>query len=225
VDHKNTGVINLANMSLSYDGKNMVLQNVNYFVNKGDFIILTGASGSGKSTLLKSFYGVLKPMSGYMEVNGVEISESKNKEIYDLRRSLGIIFQDFKLIKQLNVKRNVFMPLEIEGSSWSQSKEKVERLLGYVDILHLANKMPAEISGGEQQRVAFARALVSNPDIILADEPTGNLDQKSTDIIYGLLEAANRSGKTVIIATHAVPENLSVPFKRIAIKERTLVEQ
>ncbi|MCV6608069.1 MAG: ABC transporter ATP-binding protein [Campylobacterales bacterium] len=224
IDNKLKGVINFANMSLTYDGKSSILQNVNFYVNKGEFVFLTGVSGSGKSTLLKSLYGAIKPVSGHLVVNGTDLMEANSNQIYDLRKELGIVFQDYKLISHLNIGENVSLPQEIKGKTDSEVRTTLEKMLGYMNILHLINKMPTEISGGEQQRAGLARALISNPDIILADEPTGNLDARSKQIVFDLLEAANRSGKTVVVATHDIPDFISVQTRVVTIENHRLVE-
>ncbi len=212
-------VIIAKNLSLAYSKEETIINKVNFSVDSGSFVFITGASGSGKSTLLKSLYGALKPVEGSLVVGGVELSGVSNKKLNFLRRHLGIVFQDYKLIKEWTIEKNIMLPLIINGYEKTVTQNQVDSLLKHVKLKHQAGKYPLELSGGEQQRVAMARALAHNPILILADEPTGNLDEYSSQVIWNLLEGANEQlGTTVIVVTHHIPETMSVDYKHYHIE-------
>ena len=212
-------VISAENLSLAYSDDETIINKINFSVNSGSFIFITGASGSGKSTLLKSLYGALKPKEGQLIVGGVELNSVKAKKLNFLRRHIGIVFQDYKLVKEWTIEKNIMLPLIINGYEKSITKNQVESLLKHVRLMHQAGKYPPELSGGEQQRVAMARALSHNPILILADEPTGNLDDYSAKLIWNLLVGANEQLKTtVIVVTHNIPQNINVEYKHFHIE-------
>ena len=212
-------VIVAENLSLAYSKDETIINKVNFSVDSGSFVFVTGASGSGKSTLLKSLYGALKPKEGSLVVGGVELNGVSNKKLNFLRRHLGIVFQDYKLIKEWTIEKNIMLPLIINGYDKSVTQNQVDSLLKHVKLQHQAGKFPLELSGGEQQRVAMARALAHNPILILADEPTGNLDEYSSQVIWNLLEGANEQLKTtVIVVTHHIPETMTVDYKHYNIE-------
>ena len=212
-------VISAENLSLAYSDDETIINKINFSVNSGSFIFITGASGSGKSTLLKSLYGALKPKEGQLIVGGVELNSVKAKKLNFLRRHIGIVFQDYKLVKEWTIEKNIMLPLIINGYEKSVTKNQVESLLKHVRLMHQAGKYPPELSGGEQQRVAMARALSHNPILILADEPTGNLDDYSAKLIWNLLVGANEQLKTtVIVVTHNIPQNINVEYKHFHIE-------
>jgi cell division transport system ATP-binding protein len=212
-------VISAENLSLAYSDDETIINKINFSVNSGSFIFITGASGSGKSTLLKSLYGALKPKEGQLIVGGVELNNVKTKKLNFLRRHIGIVFQDYKLVKEWTIEKNIMLPLIINGYEKSVTKNQVESLLKHVRLMHQAGKYPPELSGGEQQRVAMARALSHNPILILADEPTGNLDDYSAKLIWNLLVGANEQLKTtVIVVTHNIPQNINVEYKHFHIE-------
>ena len=212
-------------ISLSYNSEETIISKANFSVSSGDFVFITGASGSGKSTLLRSFYGALRPESGSLIVGGVEVNNITNARLNFLRRHIGIVFQDYKLIKDWNIEKNVALPLLINGYAKDISDIQVDKLLNHVKLSHKKEKYPQELSGGEQQRVAMARALAHNPILILADEPTGNLDDYSSRLIWNLLEGANTQLKaTVVIVTHHIPEDLGVSYKHFNIEGGTVYE-
>jgi len=212
-------VIIAQNLSLAYSKDETIINKVNFSVDSGSFVFITGASGSGKSTLLKSLYGALKPVEGSLVVGGVELNGVSNKKLNFLRRHLGIVFQDYKLIKEWTIEKNIMLPLIINGYEKTVTQNQVDSLLKHVKLKHQAGKYPLELSGGEQQRVAMARALAHNPILILADEPTGNLDEYSSQVIWNLLEGANEQlGTTVIVVTHHIPETMSVDYKHYNIE-------
>ncbi len=212
-------------ISLAYNSEETIISKANFSVSSGDFVFITGASGSGKSTLLRSFYGALRPENGSLIVGGVEVNNITNARLNFLRRHIGIVFQDYKLIKDWNIEKNVALPLLINGYAKDISDIQVDKLLNHVKLSHKKEKYPQELSGGEQQRVAMARALAHNPILILADEPTGNLDDYSSRLIWNLLEGANTQLKaTVVIVTHHIPEDLGVSYKHFNIEGGTVYE-
>ncbi|WP_200763879.1 cell division ATP-binding protein FtsE [Nitrosophilus alvini] len=218
-------VIVAQDLKLAYNENEPVITESSFEIESGSFVFITGPSGSGKSTLIRSFYGALKPSGGILEVGGVKLNKISSSKLSFLRKYLGIIFQDYKLIKEWNVKKNVMLPLIIAGYSKDVCELQTQKLLKHVKLSHKAERYPYELSGGEQQRVAMARALAHNPVIILADEPTGNLDEYSSEVIWNLLEGANEQlGTTVVVVTHHIPVHLSVNFKHFHIEDGTIYE-
>lgn len=212
-------VIIADNLSLSYSNDEAIINKVNFSVNSGSFVFITGASGSGKSTLLKSLYGALKPAQGSLIVGGVELSSVSRSKLNFLRRHIGIVFQDYKLVKEWTIEKNIMLPLIINGYEKNVTKNQVDSLLKHVRLKHQSGKYPQELSGGEQQRVAMARALSHNPILILADEPTGNLDDYSSGLIWNLLEGANTQlNTTVIVVTHHIPQAMNIDYKHFHIE-------
>jgi cell division transport system ATP-binding protein len=178
------------------------LHNVSLRVGKGEFVFLTGPSGAGKSTLLKLLYMDERPTSGEVRVSAYSSRTIKRREIAQLRRRLGIVFQDFRLLEDRTAEQNVAFALQVIGMRASSIPARVARVLTQVGLASKATALPKELSGGEQQRVAFARALVNNPFVLIADEPTGNLDERATRGIFQLLREINASGTAVVMATH-----------------------
>ncbi len=218
-------VIIAEDLSLSYSDDETIINKINFSVNSGCFVFITGASGSGKSTLLKSLYGALKPAQGSLVVGGVEISKVSKSKLNFLRRHIGIVFQDYKLIKEWTIEKNIMLPLIINGYEKNVTQNQVDSLLKHVRLKHQSGKYPLELSGGEQQRVAMARALSHNPILILADEPTGNLDDYSAGLIWNLLEGANTQLKTtVIVVTHNIPETMNIDYKHFHIEYGSIHE-
>ncbi len=212
-------VIMAQDISLSYSNDETIINKATFSIESGSFVFITGASGSGKSTLLKSLYGALKPTQGSLVVGGVELKGVTKSKLNFLRKHIGIVFQDYKLIKEWTIEKNIMLPLIINGYDKSVTQNQVDSLLKHVRLMHQAGKYPLELSGGEQQRVAMARALSHNPILILADEPTGNLDDYSSGLIWNLLEGANEQlNTTVIVVTHNIPETLTVDYKHYNIE-------
>jgi len=212
-------VIIAENLSLAYSNDETIIKKANFSIDSGSFVFITGASGSGKSTLLKSLYGSLKPIEGSLVVGGVELRGVSSSKLNFLRKHLGIVFQDYKLVKEWTIEKNIMLPLIINGYEKSVTQNQVDSLLKHVKLRHQAGKYPLELSGGEQQRVAMARALAHNPILILADEPTGNLDDYSSQLIWNLLEGANEQLKTtIIVVTHHIPESMNVNYKHYHIE-------
>ena len=172
-------------------------------INKGEFVFVIGASGSGKSTLIKMLYREEKPTQGTVEIGGINVGKLRNRTVYKLRRKLGIVFQDFKLLPKLTVYENVAFALECLGMKGQEIRPKVIKALDHVGLKDKIRSFPNELSGGEQQRVCIARAIVNDPKLWICDEPTGNLDPKTSKGIMDVLETINKElGTTIIMATH-----------------------
>jgi len=218
-------MITAKNITLSYEKDKSIIEKANFNIKEKEFIVICGPSGSGKSTLLKSIYGRLEIDEGILEVNGIDISEKEYQKTLDLRKNLGIIFQDFKLISDFTIEENIAAPLKIHNYEENIIEKQVNNLVSHVMLSHKAGSYPEQLSGGEQQRVAVARAIGHNPKIILADEPTGSLDDYSANIVWDLLQNANQQlGITIIIATHKIPDNLEVSYRKFNINEKVLYE-
>ena len=196
-------MIQLFHVYKSFGSTNPALIDVSLTVKKGGFVFITGPSGAGKSTLLKIIFCAEKPTSGNALVNGRNLNRIKDRELAFLRRRIGVVFQDFKLLPRRNVFENVALALEIMGLPLSMIRKKVHQTLRYLGLANKEGYYPPQLSGGEQQRVAIARAIINNPLILLADEPTGNLDPDLTMEIMALLKEIHIRGTTVIVATHS----------------------
>ena len=195
-------MIRFFNVTKEYARSGVALQDVSFRIAKGEFVFLTGPSGSGKSTLLKLIYLAELPTEGEVQVSGVNSQEIRRGDIAKLRRKLGIVFQDFRLLEDRNAEANVAFALEVTGAPRATIQPKVTRLLAQVGLGAKGSSYPRELSGGEQQRVAIARALANDPLVLIADEPTGNLDERATRGVYQLLRDINASGTAVVMATH-----------------------
>ena len=193
-------VIKANGLNISYGRDEPIITDASMQIKAQEFVFITGKSGSGKSTIIKSLYGELFPNRGELNVCGVDFKNISSSKLNLLRRYLGVVFQDYKLIDEWTVEQNVMLPLIIGGFSKSVCIKQAHKLLKHVKLLHKINKYPYELSGGEQQRVAMARALAHNPVLILADEPTGNLDSYSSEVIWNLLKGAKEHlGTTVLV--------------------------
>ena len=195
-------MIEFHNICFTYPNGVEALKNVNLYVEKGEFVFLVGSTGSGKSSILKMIYREIIPTSGDIYVNDRDITDMKRSQVPEFRRTLGVVFQDFKLIPYKTVYENIAYALEVTGVKSKDIKPKVEKALGLVNLADKAKRFPHEISGGEQQRTSIARAIVGDPIILVADEPTGNLDPESSWDIMELLDKINKNGTTIIMATH-----------------------
>ncbi|MFA9380430.1 MAG: cell division ATP-binding protein FtsE [Acetanaerobacterium sp.] len=212
-------MIKFTGVSVVYPNGTKALRDVNLKLDDGEFVFIVGASGAGKSTLIKLIMGEERPAKGTVEVNGYNISRIKRRHIPKLRRSMGVVFQDFRLIPTMSVYDNVAFALRVTGVTARDIRKRVPYILGLVELASKARSMPAELSGGEQQRVALARALVNNPSLIIADEPTGNIDPELSYEIIELLSEINRCGTTVLMVTHE--HDLVTRFnKRVVIVEK-----
>lgn len=195
-------MIELNHVTKVYDGNVTGVDDVNLRINDGEFVFIVGESGSGKSTLLRLLMRELKPTEGSIVINGKDITKLRRGKVAALRRNMGIVFQDYRLLPKRTVYENVAFALEVIEVSQRKIRRSVPAALNLVGLSHKSKSMPNEISGGEQQRTAIARAIVNNPSIVIADEPTGNLDPRNSEEIMEVLEAINRRGTTVIVATH-----------------------
>lgn len=199
-------IVEAKDLILEYDKSFKVINKANFNINVNDFVFITGQSGSGKSTLIRSMYGDMAISDGSLNVCLNELKDISRSSLALLRQRVGIIFQDFRLINEWNVERNVMLPLIIKGYNQSVCKKQAAKLLNHVNLLHKADKFPLELSGGEQQRVAMARALAHNPQLLLCDEPTGSLDDYSSEVIWRLLCSAKETlGTCVVVVTHKIP--------------------
>jgi cell division transport system ATP-binding protein len=218
-------IISAKNIELRYDNKKPIIQNGTFKINKKEFIFIGGDSGSGKSTLLKSLYAEKLPTKGQLKINNHTLGGLMGKNLRSLRKDIGIIFQDYKLIKEWTIEENIMLPLGINGYSKEVCKDQANKLLEHVKLTEVKGSYPDQLSGGEQQRVAVARALAHNPSIILADEPTGNLDDFSASVIWGLLKSANaRLDVTVIVVTHKIPNNFGINFRKLLLENGSIYE-
>ncbi len=195
-------MIELKNVTKVYDGKVVGVENLSLTINDGEFVFVVGESGSGKSTLLKLLMRELTPDEGQVIIDGKDITKLRRSKIAALRRKMGIVFQDYRLLPKRTVYDNVAFALQVIETAPKKIKKSVPAALNLVGLSHKAKSLPGEISGGEQQRTAIARAIVNNPPLVIADEPTGNLDPRNSEEIMEVLEAINQRGTTVIIATH-----------------------
>ena len=195
-------MIDLENVKKSYATGVQALNGISLHIDRGEFVFIVGDSGSGKSTLIKLLLKELDPTSGTIKVNGINLNRMKPKAIPKYRRKLGVVFQDFRLLKDRNVYENVAFAQRVIITPTKQIRKNVPKMLSLVGLAEKYKAYPKELSGGEQQRVALARALVNQPAILLADEPTGNLDPKNSKEIMKLLETINERGTTVVVVTH-----------------------
>ena len=216
-------MIRFHTVSKSYPKGTIALQNVSLHVSKGEFVFLTGHSGAGKSTVLKLMYAEQRPTSGDVRVSGFAVSSLRPADVPRLRRRLGIVFQDFRLLEDRTAEENVAFTLEVTGARADSIPSRVMRTLSQVGLAAKAQAYPQELSGGEQQRVAIARALVNDPAILLADEPTGNLDERATRGVFQLLRDINAGGTCVVMATHDLDLVRQTTYRTIEMREGAVV--
>lgn len=195
-------MIEVKNVTKSYGNGLPAIKNLNLSIDEGEFVFVVGASGSGKSTFIKLLLRELKPTEGTIEIDGVDISKLRSKGVARYRRNVGVVFQDFRLLNDRDVYSNIAFAQRVIGVSKKEIKKNAARVLNLVGLSEKYRSNPDELSGGEQQRVSLARALVNKPDILLADEPTGNLDPDNSREIMRLLDKINEQGTTVIVVTH-----------------------
>ena len=216
-------MIEFQSVSKKYSADALALSEVSFSIAKGELVYLAGPSGAGKSTLLKMIAAVERPTSGRVVVNGQDIGKLKKAGVPFLRRNLGIIFQQQRLLNDRNILANTMLPLIVTGASKGQAEQRARAALDKVGLLDRAKSMPLELSGGEQQRVAIARAIVNRPQIILADEPTANLDRAAADRVIDALHAFHSAGVTVLISSHD-EQILDAAARVIRLEHGQLVE-
>ena len=216
-------MIRFTDVTKEYPRTGVALTDVNLHVGKGEFLFLTGPSGSGKSTILKLIYMEELPTAGEVRVSGLSTTDVRRGEIAKLRRKLGIVFQDFRLLEDRTIEANVSFALEVTGAPRANIPSRVSRLLTQVGLASKATAYPRELSGGEQQRVAIARALVNEPYVLIADEPTGNLDDRATRGIFQLLREINAGGTAVMMATHNLELIRRHEFRTIEMNRGAIV--
>lgn len=195
-------LIEINNVTKRFKNGTVALNDVSLKINKGEFVFVIGQTGCGKSTLVKLIYREEKPTSGELFVGGINVAKIRNRKVYKIRRKMGVVFQDFKLLEKLTVYENVAFALEIFGLKSSEIHKKVLKALELVDLKGKAKDYPDQLSGGEKQRVAIARAIVNGPKLLICDEPTGNLDEKTSMEIMDVLKNVNSIGTTIIMVTH-----------------------
>ena len=216
-------MIEFSNVVKAYSVGTQALKGVSFQVEDGEFVFLVGPSGSGKSTIIKLITGELKPTSGEVHVNGYSLERIRKREIPYMRRTVGIVFQDFRLIQNKTVYENVAFVMRAVGAKEKEIRERVPYVLNLVGLDTKSRRHPGELSGGEQQRLAIARALVNNPSTIIADEPTGNLDPAMSLEIMSLLMEINNLGTTMLVVTHAKDLVERFPKRVIAIDEGVII--
>ena len=215
-------MVEFKNISFSYS-KDFGIYDIDLKVDDNEFCFLVGPTGSGKSSLLKMIYFDILPSEGEIDVLGYNSKKTRKNSIHKLRKKIGVIFQDYKLLKQRTVYENIALPLHINGVGRKKIKDNVEEALELTDLLDYQDKYPNQLSGGEQQRVCIARAIVKNPELILADEPTGNLDPAAAHKILKILEQINKEGTTIIMATHNYKLISDRDYRIIELKKGSLV--
>ena len=215
-------MVEFKNISFSYS-KDSGVYDIDLKVDDSEFCFLVGPTGSGKSSLLKMIYFDILPSEGEIDVLGYNSKKTRKNSIHKLRKKIGVIFQDYKLLKQRTVYENIALPLHINGVGRKKIKDNVEEALELTDLLDYQDKYPDQLSGGEQQRVCIARAIVKNPELILADEPTGNLDPAAAHKILKILEQINKEGTTIIMATHNYKLISDKDYRIIELKAGSLV--
>ncbi len=217
-------MIQVYNVSMSYKEDIEVLHEINFHVKEGEFAFLVGTSGAGKTTILRLLYRELAPTSGHIILAGKNLSQISRSQIPYLRRRMGVIFQDFKLLPNKTVQENIALAMKVTGAKRSQIRQQVDQLLHQMSLVHRKDALPEDISGGEQQRVAIARAMANDPVLLLADEPTGNLDPKLSLDIMHLFESFNFRGTTVMVATHDLSLVQQLGKRMIRIEDGRNVE-
>ncbi len=217
-------MIQLTNVSKFYD-EDIILKDISFIVNKGELCYLTGPSGAGKTTLLKLIYRAERPDNGKIFVAGWNVGELKQRTIPFLRRNVGVVFQDFRLLLNKTAFDNIALALRIQGLNRRQIEEEVNDALEEVGLKGKSHTLSQHLSGGEQQRVVIARAMVSKPTVMLADEPTGNLDPETSDIVIKLFKEINAKGTTVLIATHNKELFIGTGRRVISIKDKVIEKE
>ena len=216
-------MIRFTNAFKAYPRGSPALKDASFHVGRGEFLFLTGHSGAGKSTVLKLIYAEEFPTSGEVRVAGTMTSELRRRDVPRLRRRLGVVFQDFRLLEDRSAEANVAFALEVTGARRGTIAPRVMRVLAQVGLAAKAPAYPRELSGGEQQRVAIARALVNDPHVLLADEPTGNLDERAARGVFQLLRDINANGTAVVMATHNLELVRQAPYRVLELQDGAIV--
>ena len=216
-------MIRLQSVSKQFGAGDTALEDVSFVVDPGEFVFVVGPSGSGKTTLFRLLIRDMKPTAGSIHIGEWDIGNLPSQHVPTLRKKIGVVFQDLKLLKERTIFENVFFPLEVAGIDEKQAKDRVEEILEQVGIRQHKDKFPIQLSGGELQRAAIARALAFSPEILLADEPTGNLDQDTTWEIVKLLQEINAAGTTILMATHD-PEIVKLAKRTLTLEKGKLVK-
>lgn len=216
-------MIEMQDVSKKYPNGIIAVNGMNILINQGEFVYVVGPSGAGKTTFIKMMYREERPTSGKIIVNGVDLLKLKNKDVPYLRRNIGVVFQDFKLLPTLTVFENVAFAMEVIEQTPKEIKRRVMEVLALVGLKHKVRMLPSELSGGEQQRVSIARSIVNKPKVVIADEPTGNLDPETSWEIMNLLEEINAQGTTVIMATHNREIVNTIKHRVVAIENGIIV--
>ncbi len=216
-------MIRLSHVHKSYPNGALALKDVSFRISKGEFVFLTGHSGAGKSTIMKLLFAEQRPSSGEVRVSGHSLGDLRPADIPKLRRRLGVVFQDFRLLEDRTAAENIAFALEVTGARSDTIPARVMRVLTQVGLSAKSRAYPRELSGGEQQRVAIARALVNDPAILIADEPTGNLDERATRGVFQLLRDINAGGTVVVMATHDLDLVRQTAYRIIEMRDGSLV--
>ena len=217
-------VLSLKNVTIYQENK-VILSQINLEVQKGEFLYIIGKTGTGKSSFMKTLYADLPLTEGEGKIVGYDLAHLKEDEIPFLRRKLGIVFQDFLLLPDRSINENMLFVLKATGwADLASMQNKIDEVLEKVGLIGIAKKMPHQLSGGEQQRVAIARALLNDPELILADEPTGNLDPQTSAEVLAVLKKINENGKTVIMSTHDYAVIMKFPAKTLKCEDNTIFE-
>ena len=216
-------MIRMRNVYKTYPNGVGAIYDLNLSINKGEFVFIIGGSGSGKSTLIKMLYREEKPTRGEIVLGGINVAKLRNSQVYKLRRKIGVVFQDYKLLPKLTVYENIAFALEVTGTETKEIRSRVIDVLAKVGLKSKAKQYPDKLSGGEQQRVAIARAIVNNPKILICDEPTGNLDPKISMEIMSILNDINKEGTTILMVTHDIDIVNAIKKRVLQLKDGRLV--
>ena len=216
-------MISLVNVTKQYPPEQVALKGATLSIDPGEFVFIAGASGAGKSTLLKLLFGAERPSAGELKVLGRDLANLTPRSLPFLRREIGVVFQDYKLLPRRTVGENVGFPLEVQGVPRDQIDERAQSLLRLVGLANRASALPQTLSGGEQQRVAIARALIHGPSLVIADEPTGNLDEDMTERVFDLFKEANQIGITVVVASHNLSMIEEMGYRTVVLDRGAII--
>ena len=216
-------MIRLSHVYKNFPNGALALKDVSFQIGRGEFVFLTGHSGAGKSTIMKLLFAEQRPTSGEVRVSGYDVTSLRSDDVPKLRRRLGVVFQDFRLLEDRTAAENIAFALEVTGARRDTIEARVMRVLTQVGLTAKSRAYPRELSGGEQQRVAIARALVNDPSILIADEPTGNLDERAPRGVFQLLRDINAGGTVVVMATHDLDLVRQAPYRIIELREGSVV--